>query len=183
VNTVFYVGGEANNTLWKATATGTSWLKLVPSTTCPAAVRFFVDPYRPDVIYVLDTNHVRRSADGGRTWQIDTLLENRLTWNGQITISSNDNTSGLRDHFDLIMTNMQFHPTNTTLRFATGLGGAFFTTDGMNWMQVLHTGAMAGRPTKCYYDWIPDPKNPVLYVGFAGRSLVKIMGLPASSAL
>ena len=36
---------------------------------------------------------------------------------------------------------------------------------------------MRGRPTNCYFDWISEPSDPALYVGFAGRSIVKISDL------
>jgi hypothetical protein len=59
---------------------------------------------------------------------------------------------------------------------ALGLGGAFFTTDGVNWQRLLDTAAMRGRPANCYFDWISVPADPALYLSFAGRSIVKISG-------
>ena len=87
------------------------------------------------------------------------------------------------DHFDLILTDMQFHPSNELVRFAVGEGGAFYTNDGVNWIRLLHSGAFPGRPSNCYYDWISVPSDPALYVGFAGRSLVKIDQLPGSTVV
>src|SRR4029079_7631701 len=107
---VFLVGGDG--TLWSWTAGEPSWLQLVPGGGAAEAVRFFIDPYRPNLVYLLDTDHVRRSTDGGRTWQIDHELERQLTWNGQLAISSNDDSSGIGDHFDLVLTDMQFDPAN-----------------------------------------------------------------------
>ncbi len=98
----------------------------------------------------------------------------RLTWNNQIPISSNDNTSGLRDWFDLVLTDMQFYPYNPLVRFAVGEGGVCYTIDGVTWTQLLHAGALTGRPANCYFDWITDPYSRTLYIAFAGRSLVKI---------
>ena len=80
----------------------------------------------------------------------------------------------------MILTDMQFDPSNPLVRFAVGQGGAFYTNDGVNWIRLLHTGAMTGRPANCYYDWITNPDDPALYVSFAGRSLVKISDLPQS---
>ena len=45
-------------------------------------------------------------------------------------------------------------------RFAVGLGGAFMTTDGVNWQRLLDTGAMRGRPANCYFDWISRAVRP-----------------------
>ena len=142
------------------------------------AIRFFVHPYQPNFIYILDSGNVKRSGDGGQTWIVDTSLETQLTWNHQIAISSNDDPSGIGEHFDLILTDMQFDPNNPQLRFAVGAGGAFMTRDGVNWTRVLHSGALPGRPSSCYYDSISNPRDPALYVSFAGRSLVKISALP-----
>ena len=174
--TVFYVGGLAG-TFWSWTEGKANWTQLVPGPGASAAIRFFVDPYRPNLIYLLDRDHVKRSDDGGSTWQVDQSLEAQLTWNHQIAISSNDTSSGVGDMFDLVLTDMQFDPSNPGIRFAVGEGGAFGTNDGVNWIRLLHAGALTGRPANCYYDWIRDPFDPALYVAFAGRSLVKITDL------
>jgi hypothetical protein len=72
---------------------------------------------------------------------------------------------------------MQFDPHDPGRRFAVGLGGAFMTGDRVNWVRLLDTGALRGRPSNCYFDWISQPSDPALYVSFAGRSIVKISGL------
>ena len=172
---LFLVGGDG--TLWSWTAGQASWLQLVPGGGAAEAVRFFVDPYRPNLVYLLDTDHVRRSTDGGRTWKVDQGLERQLTWNGQLAISSNDDSSGVGDHFDLVLTDMQFDPANPLVRFAVGEGGAFGTADGVHWTRLLHAGALCGRPANCFYDQVTDPFDPALYVSFAGRSVVKITDL------
>jgi hypothetical protein len=182
-NTVFFVGGDGASQLWTWRAGATAWTKLVPappkpnSTGANAAVRFFVNPYHPQTIYILDSQHVKRSDDGGNTWVVDTSLETQLTWNHQIAISTDDNSSGIGDRFDLILTDMQFDPFDTLRRFAVGEGGAFQTRDGVTWTRLLHTGALPGRPTNCYFDRTSLPSDPALYVGFAGRSVVKITQL------
>jgi hypothetical protein len=185
-STVFYLGGDG--TLWTWTAGARSWNQLAPASAVVNVsagafnvIRYFVHPYQPNVIYILDVDHVKRSDDGGHTWQVDSNLEHQLTWGGRIALSSNDSSSGIGDHFDLVLTDMQFDPNNPLVRFAVGEGGVFLTADGVNWTQLLHTGAMAGRPANCYYDWISTPSNPALYVSFAGRSVVKISDLPQST--
>jgi hypothetical protein len=55
-----------------------------------------------------------------------------------------------------------------------GQAGAFFTEDGIHWTRLLDTAALPGLPTNCYFDSVSDPAHRALYVGFAGRSLVKI---------
>jgi hypothetical protein len=83
------------------------------------------------------------------------------------SISSNDNSSGLGDHFDLVLIDMQFDPSNPLIPFAVGAGGVFLTIDGVKRTRLLHAGALTGRPTNCYYDWISDPYAPALYVAIA----------------
>ena len=177
-STVFYLGEfpGGNGTLWSWTEGQASWNQLVPGAGVSFATRFFVDPYRPNVIYVLDRDHVKRSDDGGNTWQIDQNLETQLTWDGRLALGSNDNSSGVSDWFDLILTDVQFDP-RAPIRFAVGEGGAFGTYDGVNWSRLLHTGALPSRPGNCYYDWHSNHDEPALYVATAGRGLVKITGL------
>ena len=194
--TVFYVGDGTYNggggyydtgggldiaslsgSLWSWKEGEKAWKLLVPGHGATAAVRFFVDPYRPNLVYILDVDHVKRSEDGGATWHVDDPLETQLTWGGEIPISWQESSSGLGDCVDLILTDMQFDPTNPSVRFAVGQGGACGTNDGATWSQLLHAGALPGRPTNCYYDWITDEFEPALYVAFAGRSIVKLTQL------
>ena len=182
-NTVFYVGGDG--TIWTWTAGAAAWRMLAPAQPIPfksvgvtSVTRFFVHPYLPNVIYVLDTNDVKRSDDGGQTWAVDQNLETQLTWNGQIPISSQADPLGGLDSSDLVLTDMRFEPTAPSVRFAVGVGGAFMTSDGITWTRLLHTGALPGRPSSCYYDAISEAGNPALYVACAGRSLLKIDQLP-----
>jgi hypothetical protein len=182
--TVFYVSGD--NTLWTWRQSAAGWSQLVPaqpiqglSVGARFAIRFFVSPYQPNLIYILDIDHVKRSDDGGQTWNVDQSLETQLTWNNGnngIAISGAADPLGLGESFDLILTDMQFDPNNPLVRFAIGAGGAFVTIDGLSWTRLLHTGALQGRPSSCYYNWISDP-TATLYVAFAGRSLVKITGV------
>jgi hypothetical protein len=45
----------------------------------------------------------------------------------------------------------------------------------------LDSGAVPGRPTNCYFDWISKPGTRTLYVGFAGRSILKISPIPSGT--
>ncbi|MFN8473429.1 MAG: VCBS repeat-containing protein [Anaerolineae bacterium] len=180
-NPVYYVGGNGN--LWKWSAGAPSWTQIVParalrgrSVGATMATRFFVHPYQPNVIYILDTNHVKRSDDGGSTWKVDQSLETQLTWNNQISISSNADPAGIGESFDLVLTDMKFDPNFFGARFAVGVGGAFMTIDGANWTRLLHSAALPGRPSSCYLDSMSQA-TATLYVAFAGRSIVKIPNL------
>jgi hypothetical protein len=101
-------------------------------------------------------------------------LEQQLTCGGRIPAARTEDADAQGDHLDLVLTDMQFDPFDPNRRFAVGLGGAFWTHDGVNWERLLDTGALRGRPSNCYFDWISNPSDPALYVSFAGRSIVKI---------
>lgn len=176
-STVFYAGG--NGELWKLTDAAGSWIKIAPALSFPhgsvgvkSAIRFFVSPYDPKLIYLLDEHAVKRSDDGGVTWRFDPALQQQLTLNANIPVSTND-PGQLGDFSDVVLADMQFDPNLPLLRFAIGYGGAFVTIDGATWTRLLHTGAFSGRPTSCYYDGI-SPSSPSLYVALGGRSLIKI---------
>jgi hypothetical protein len=172
--TVFYVGGSARNTLWKWTDGMAAWQLIVPGAGAGAARRFFVDPYRPSLIYLLDADRILRSEDGGTTWQPGADLELHLTRNHRIPITRDENTDGQNELVDVVLTDMQFDPFNSRRRFAVGLAGAFCTLDGIQWQRLLDSVALRGRPTNCYFDAISDPANPALYIGLAGRGILKI---------
>ena len=73
--TVFYVGDNGAARLWKWTKGMARWQQLVPGGGATQARRFFVNPYVPSIVYLLDQQHVMRSDDGGVNWQIDANLE------------------------------------------------------------------------------------------------------------
>ncbi len=179
--TVFYVGADNFRRLWKWTDGMPAWQQLVPGGGASTARRFFVNPYLASTLYLLDTDHVRRSDDGGLTWVLDANLEQQLTDGGRIPATRDEDGDGQGDHYDVILSDMQFDPFDPARRFAVGLGGAFMTTDGVNWQRLLDTGAIRGRPANCYFDWISQPSDPAVYVSFAGRGIVKISGLTPQS--
>ncbi len=121
---------------------------------------------------------MKRSEDGGKTWQVDPNLQKQLTRGGLIPVERDEDASGQGDHLDVVLADMQFDPFQPLTRFAVGPAGAFFIKDGVNWVRLLDTGAPPWLPANCYYDWISKPGEPALYVAFAGRSLVKISPLP-----
>lgn len=174
--TVFYVGGNTDQELWKWTEGMPNWERLVPRGNVTSARRFFVDPYRPNLIYVLDQKHIWRSEDGGHTWQVDASLQQQLTCDKLIPIERQP-----ADLIDVVLQDMQFDPYLSLTRIAVGIGGVFFTNDGVNWIRLMDTAALPGRPTNSYYDWVSNPCERNVYVGLSGRSVVKIGPLPWGS--
>ena len=156
--------------LWKWTEGMAAWQQLVPGTGVSQAKRFFVSPYDPNLLYVIDDDRIKRSDDGGTTWQVDESLERMVTCNGRIP-ADRDEAS---DTTQVVLSDMQFDPFDGSRRFAVGIAGAFMTTDGVTWERLLDTGAMRGLPTNCFFNQYSEPSNPSLYVGFAGRGIVRI---------
>ena len=168
--TVFYVGNTMAKKLWKWNEGMAAWQQLVPGGGAGQAKRFFVSPYDPNLLYVIDDKRIKRSDNGGVSWQVDESLERMVTCNGRIP-ADRDEAS---DTTQVVLSDMQFDPFDGRRRFAVGLAGAFMTTDGVTWERLLDTGAMRGLPTNCFFDQFSVPSDPSLYVGFAGRGIVKI---------
>lgn len=183
---VFYVGDPETQAvpgqqrLWKWTAGMSAWQLLVPGNTAAStaapriAQRFYVDPYRPNRVYLLDESHVRRSENGGATWTIDTSLETCLTGNGAFPFVSVDDGSAQ----PVLLRDMNFDPDNPNYRFAVGPAGVFYTRDGTNWDHLLLSSAMAIQPTNSTYDKVSDFCNRSLYVATSNRGLLKLSPLP-----
>jgi hypothetical protein len=177
---VYYVGDPraggfgGQMRLWKWTAGMTDWQQLVPGplvrgTPVPAiARRYFVDPYRPSLLYVLDRDHVRRSDDGGATWVVDTPLERALTENGAFPFDiPDDGNPG-----EALVRDMLFDPDRPGCRFAVGPAGVFHTLDGLRWVALLRSSAMAIRPNNAAYDIASCPR--ALYVATSNRGLLRL---------
>ncbi|AAZ97308.1 hypothetical protein Tbd_1355 [Thiobacillus denitrificans ATCC 25259] len=171
--TVFYIGGDMSKRLWKWTEGMTEWQPIIPGGGAAQAKRFFVSPYDPNLVYVIDRDRIKRSDDGGAVWQVDDSLERMVTCDGRIPADRDE----VGDTTQVVLADMQFDPFNPGRRFAVGVAGAFMTDDGATWQRLLDTGAMRGLPTNCFFDWASDPSDPSVYVGFAGRGIVKISQL------
>ncbi len=161
---------QGQGRVWKWTAGMTAWQQIVPAPSGgpPVAQRFFVDPYGPFVIYVLGTDRMWRSTDGGATWVVDTELERALTENGAFPIApifdGNPGQALLRD--------MQFDPVRVGTRFAVGPAGVFQTRDGVKWTTLLRAAASACRPMNAAYDFVSCPR--ALYVATSNRGVLRL---------
>jgi hypothetical protein len=187
--TVYYAGDvrdfrvdppqDGTMQLWKWTASMLAWRRIVPARRFPVwffgptiARRFFVDPYRANLLYVLGDDHVYRSEDGGSSWIADASLEQHLTANGvypfDVPYDTNPDDALLRD--------MQFDAHRPGLRFATGPAGVFYTTDGIRWNTMLTSIAHGVRSTSIIYD--DRSCDRALYVGTMNRGLLRISPIP-----
>ena len=186
---VLYAGDPASGpndtryhykTLWKWTPPRlprqhSVWQQIVPSPgTTPAgqtasnAYRFFVDPYNSNTIYILDDSAIKRSDDGGATWQVDTSLDNAITEDHRYSYSADF----------AVIKDIIFVRGEDSTRFAVGSAGVFYTLDARNWRRLLSTSALPSHPVAAYFDNISDPCDRALYVGLAGRGILRIDPIP-----
>ncbi len=180
----FYVGDQdtgqprfGQRRLWRWAPGMTAWQQIVPGRALPnrpgpsRAQRFFVDPYRPSLVYVLGTDHVYRSDNGGSTWVVDARLEQALTENGAFPmIVPDDGNPG-----QALVRDMLFDPVRPGARFAIGPAGVFQTLDGVRWSPLFRSSAMACKPNNAAYDFVSCPR--ALYVATSNRGLLRLSPL------
>jgi hypothetical protein len=178
-NTVFYIGGDRLMRLWKWNKGMAEWRLLLEGLNGidanSIARRFFVDPYRPDILFAASTHNVIHSEDGGTTWEIDFNLQQQLTNNGDLPV---DLDTGGTYFYDTILNDIKFDPEDGLRRYALGAAGVFFTVDAVTWHRLLDSTALPGRPGSCYYDFVSDPCNRSLYVGLSARGVIRLSPLP-----
>jgi photosystem II stability/assembly factor-like uncharacterized protein len=173
---VFYIGdlGGAQR-VWKWAKGMAGWEQIVPGAAGgadnpQAAIRFFVDPYLPHIIYVLDRNGIYFSDNYGNTWRRDTKFEEAITENGAFPfVIPSDGNPG-----EALVRDIIFDPSNHGYRFAVGPAGVFYTVDGINWDHFLLTSAMPMRPNNLSY----NPCERALYVATNNRGLLRLSPLP-----
>jgi len=186
---VLYAGDPASGlndtrthymTLWKWTPSSNPrqhsiWEQIVPSpSSTPAgktaanAHRFYVDPYNPNTIYLMDDSAMKRSDDGGVTWQVDTSLDNAITEDHRYSYTGDYS----------VIKDIIFVRGEDKTRFAVGNAGVFYTLDGTTWRRLLSTSALPSHPVAAYFDNISDPCDRALYVGLAGRGILRIDPIP-----
>jgi len=182
---VLYVGdpGDGPNTsrshtlaLWKWAPGMASWQQIVPSPSqtsfgnaASQAIRFFIDPFNPNTIYLIDNNAIKRSDDGGATWAVDTNLDNAVTENQQFAYTGDF----------AVIKDMVFARGEKATRFAVGNAGVFYTLNGANWFRLLSTTALPSHPVSAYFDPISDPCDRALYVGLDGRGILRVDPIPS----
>jgi uncharacterized repeat protein (TIGR01451 family) len=173
-NPVFYVGDPAstNKGLWRWPTSGKStWTRIVgPGLSAREARRFFVDPYDSNLIYIIDIDGIKRSTNGGQTWEMDESLDRAVTENKSFSydISGVPRWVG----YTAVINDMIFDRKERGTRFTVGNAGVFLTVNGENWERLLSTTALPGYPVAGYFDRISDPSNPVLYVALNGRGIL-----------
>jgi len=170
-NPVYYVGQRFGGQVFRLNSEKTAWDKIVPNnallTPVWSALRWFVDPYEPNTIYVLDQDGVKVSVDGGSSWIFDARFTRVITADGKLTISAS------------LLQDMLFLRGERQTRFAFGTAGVFWTEDfGVEWFPVVNSIALPGRPESGFFDPLSDPSDRALYIECEGRSVLRIRGIP-----
>ena len=168
---VFYVGTRFGGSVFKLNAAHTSWDQIVPNASLATpvlpALRWFVDPYEPNTIYVLDADGIKVSSDGGRRWDFDEHFTRALTAGNNLSITAS------------LLQDMLFLRGERQTRFAVGTAGVFWTdTFGVEWLPVLNSIALPGRPESVFFDPLSDPSDRSLYVECEGRSILRVSSIP-----
>jgi photosystem II stability/assembly factor-like uncharacterized protein len=170
-NPVFYIANR-NGKLWRLDKSAGVWKAIVPGgstgATAEKARQFFVDPYNPKLIYLLDRSAIRASLDGGESWFVEPSLTQAATAGGLISVDSG-----------FVLTDMLFVRNEPTTRFAFGRAGVMFTTDGFQWNTILSTLALPGYPESGFFDPVSNPSDRALYVNLEGRSVLRLSPIPA----
>lgn len=179
-NPTFFVGDQNegdSQRVWSWQRGQPSWRPVVPAGSSPGparARRFYVDPYRPAVIYVLGHDHVWRTENGGITWSIDQPLEAALTERGAFPIGLTSESSSAQ----VLLRDMIFDPIDARWRVAVGPAGVFLTIDGRNWRHLLLSSAAGMRPNNAVYDRVSIPCARMLYVSTSNRGVLRLGPLP-----
>jgi hypothetical protein len=180
---VFFVGDPSSTQgLWKWTSGMPVWQQIVPSPPPPIgppggksatkALKFFASPYDPSLIYIVDTDHTKRSDDGGATWSVDTSLDALATETGDFAYNGDGSVPTAK--IGSVLKDMVFDRREPETRFAVGNAGVFYTLDGVNWSRLLSTTALPSHPVSAYFDSVSDLARRVLYVATDGRGVLKI---------
>lgn len=188
----FYVGDQAVDMtgtapralfrLWKWKRGMPAWRQLVPRTPAgPApgpliARRYFADPYRPALIYVLADDGVWRSDNGGDAWTLDAPLGQAISEGGAfpMNLGAAGSTDSTPD--PVLLRDMLFDPSRPGCRFALGPAGVFHTVDGRHWSALLRAPALASHINNAAYD--PVSCERALYVATYGRGLLRLAPIP-----
>ena len=168
--------------LWSLDRVAQAWRLLVPGgppgRSASTASRFWVDPFNPLLIYLLDFDRFRVSLDGGVSWIFDAELTKGMSGGGKLSLTSKPNgpLSG-------VVRDMLFVRTERFTRFAFGSAGILYTLDGIQWQTLLNAVALGGCPESGFFDGITDPLDRTLYAEFEGRSILRFSGVPAPPTL
>ncbi|MEO6060772.1 MAG: hypothetical protein ABIQ99_02405, partial [Thermoflexales bacterium] len=186
---VFYVQTSDGRLLRGTSVYGVvpSWTPIISMTGNGACfVRaFFVDPYNPMRIFANDPGGpscpagIKRSLDGGATWQAATALQNALTNNGEFSL----NCQPQKDGPNCLMNDMQFRRGEPQSIYVGGITGVFASSDGdATWRRLLNNADIPCDAAALGVDTVSALATRFVYVFCYGRSVLRISGVRGPSA-
>jgi hypothetical protein len=175
-----YVRDPGAGRLWNWTAGLAAWQEITyagPSGPMFASA-FFVDPYRPQTLYIVDSRNgaIYRSDNGGANVVRDDALTMAVTENGAFKVPLDDSfydTEG-------IVNDMVFDPDDPARRFVVAYTGAYFTVDGARWSGMMSTTALPQHTQMAALDTVSDACNHALYIATGGRGMLRLKPLPVA---
>ncbi|MBI4517761.1 MAG: hypothetical protein HY699_18300 [Deltaproteobacteria bacterium] len=195
VNVVQAAGGHASPTYYAGNGSGlwrsrrdaggvlAGWDAIVPGGGATVAQRFFVNPYDPDEVYIVDTGAIRRSNNAraaAPTWAIDTLLDAALNPGGEFSYTCVQTTGDINLPTRCVLNDVIFDRQEPRIRFAAGLAGVFYSGDGTNWFRLLDTRALPSRPRALWFDRLTSPGFHSLYIALDGRGIMRCHPIPVT---
>jgi len=176
----FYVRDPALGRMWKWTAGMSAWQEITFATPAGAmfALGFFVDPYRPQTLYIIDRTNaaIYRSDNGGTTCVRDDALTAAVTENGAFHAPLTDSFYNTES----IINDMLFDPDDAARRFAVAYTGTYYTLDGQHWSRIMSTSALPQHSQMATLDTQSDPCNHALYIATVGRGILRLKPLPVA---
>jgi hypothetical protein len=175
-NTVYFIWNKDTGSLFRRGLTGIN-TQLVPMRGTSRADRYFVNPYDPTDIYIVEstvddagtgtTRGVKRWNQERSRWEIDSALTTAATNNGRFTMDCNSFPSCL-------INDMIFVPGEQT-RFIAGKAGVFYSLDARTWRRVFTTEEIPSVPSSLAFDRYARS----LYVAMNGRGIIRFDRIPS----
>jgi len=176
INTHYFLWNAVNPTLLRWVP-GHRAVTLFPHSGAATATRFWVNPFNPADVYLLDAGTpgnpsaqaaVKRWTSRG--WIVDPALTRIASNNGEFTLNCDSFPScGIND--------ILFVP-GGHLRFAAGKGGVFRSQDGTTWSRLFTTDQIPGNAQGLAF----DARTGSLYVGMNSRGLIRLDDVACPSA-
>ncbi len=175
-NTVYFIWNTMSKTLRQRDSGGNE-VTILPASGAASAARYFVNPYDPTEIYIVESSPGVDSA-GHRTregvkrwvgghWAVDAALTTAATNNRKFTM-------GCSSFPSCLINDMIFVPGEQT-RFIAGKAGVFYSLDGRTWRRLFTTEEIPSVPSALAFDKYARS----LYVGLNGRGMIRFDRIPS----
>lgn len=176
-NTSYFIWNTETKNLLRRDSNGIV-VNLIPAQGASMAARYFVNPYDPTDIYIVEPSSSVDSTTGhlipagvkrwiGGRWVLDQALTVAASSNGRFTMDCNSFPSCL-------INDMIFVPGEHT-RFIAGKAGVFYSLDAITWRRLFTTEEIPSVPSSLAFDKYVRS----LYVGLNGRGVIRFDQIPS----